>query len=166
MLSRAARRGALIGLLMTGAAGGAFAQTATKPDCFGAFSNWLQASAADCPLSAYGITFYGTVDVGGGYETHGAPFNGDAKTGVSELISKVNNRALWEGVPNGLTQSNFGLKIKEEIAPSWFVIGDVNAGFDPISLKFANGPKSLVDATGGSSGFLPPLMSWLGSCAS
>jgi len=132
---------------MTGAAGGAFAQTnsATKPDCFAAASNWLNASAADCPLSAYGITFYGTIDVGGGYETHASPFNGDAKTGVSELISKINNRALWQGVPSGLTQSNFGFKMKEEFAPSWFLIGDVNAGFDPISLKFANGPKSLVD---------------------
>jgi len=147
MLSPAARRGALIGLLMTGAAGGAFAQTtaAAKPDCFASFSNWLNASASDCPLSAYGLTVYGTIDVGGGYETHASPFNGDAKTGVSELISKVNNRALWQAVPNGLTQSNFGIKIKEEVAPNWFVFGDVNASFDPISLELANGPKSLVD---------------------
>jgi len=147
MLSPAARRGALIGLLMTGAAGGAFAQTtaAAKPDCFAAFSNWLNASAADCPLSDYGLTFYGTIDVGGGYETHASPFNGDSKTGVSELISKVNNRALWQGVPNGLSTSNFGVKIQEEVAPNWFVIGDVDASFDPISLAFLNGPKSLVD---------------------
>ena len=116
-----------------------------KPDCLGNFSSWLNASAADCPLSAYGLTFYGTIDVGGGYETHAAPFNGDAKTGVGELISKINNRALWQGVPSGLSQSNFGVKINEQIAPSWFLIGDVNAGFDPISLELANGPKSLVD---------------------
>jgi predicted porin len=141
-LSRAARRGALVGLLMTGAA---VTQASAKPDCFGSFTNWLDASASDCPLTAYGITFYGTVDVGGGYETHGSPFKGDAKTGVSELISKVNNRALWQGVPSGLTQSNFGFKIKEQIVPNWFLIGDVNAGFDPISFKLANGPKSLVD---------------------
>jgi predicted porin len=64
---------------------------------------------------------------------------------LSELISKTNNHSLWQGVPSGLTQSNFGLKIKEEIAPKWFLIGDVNAGFDPISGNFANGPKSLVD---------------------
>ncbi len=147
MLSSAARRGALIGLLMTGAAGGAFAQptAAAKPACFATFTNWLEASAADCPLSAYGLTVYGTVDVGGGYETHAAPFNGDAKTGVSELISKVNNHALWQGVPSGLTQSNIGIKIREQLVPDWFLIGDVNAGFDPLSLKLVNGPKSLVD---------------------
>jgi predicted porin len=132
---------------MAGAAGGAFAQAsaAAKPDCFAAVSNWLESSAADCPLSAYGLTAYGTIDVGGGYESHAAPFNGDSKTGVGELISKINNRALWEPVPSGLSQSNIGIKINEQIAPGWFLIGDVNAGFDPVSLKLANGPKSLIE---------------------
>jgi len=148
LFSRAARRGALIGLLTAGAAGGAIAQTsaAAKPDCFATFSNWLNANAADCPLSAAGVTVYGVVDVGGGYESHGAPFNGDSKTGVGELISKINNRALWEPVPSGLSQSNVGVKIKEQIAPNWFLVGDVNAGFDPVSFKLASGPKSLVDS--------------------
>ncbi len=146
-ISRAAGRGAFIGLLLAGVAGAAFAQTtaAAKPDCFASVTNWLNSSAADCPLSLSGVTFYGAIDVGGGYETHGAPFNGDAKTGVAELISKVNNRPLWQAVPSGLSQSNFGVKINEQIAPSWSFIGDVNAGFDPLSFKFANGPKSLVD---------------------
>jgi len=133
---------------MTGVAGGAFAQTsnAATPNCFASFSSWLDSSAADCPLSAYGLTVYGTIDVGGGYESHGAPFNGDAKTGVSEVISKVNNGSRWEEAPNGLTQSNVGIRMREQIFTSdWFLIGDVNAGFDPFSLRFANGPKSLVD---------------------
>jgi predicted porin len=56
-------------------------------------------------------------------------------------------------VPNGLSQSNVGIKIKEQIAPNWYVIGDVNSGFDPYSLHFADGPKSLDDNnnTGGTS---------------
>jgi len=133
---------------MTGVAGAAFAQPsdAATPGCLSNFNSWLVSSAADCPLSAYGITVYGTIDVGGGYESHAAPFNGDAKTGVSEVISKVNNGSRWQGVPNGLTQSNIGVKFKEPIFTSdWFLIGDVNAGFDPYSFKFTNGPKSLVD---------------------
>jgi predicted porin len=136
-----------MGLLLTGAASGAFAQTngAAKPDCFSSLTNWLAASSTDCPLSESGVTVYATIDVGGGYETHAAPFNGDSKTGVGELISKINNGGRWEPVPNGATQSNFGVKIKEQIAPSWFLVGDVNAGFDPISGELANGPKSLVD---------------------
>ena len=132
---------------MAGVASAATAQTsaAAKLDCFSSFSNWFDASATDCPLSAYGITVYGTIDVGGGYESHAAPFNGDAKTGVSELISKVNNAPRWQGVPDALAQSNFGVKMKEQFAPRWFLIGDFNFGFDPYSMRFINGPKSLVD---------------------
>ncbi|HUO21263.1 MAG TPA: porin [Caulobacteraceae bacterium] len=151
-IHRVARHAALLGALLASVAGGAFAQTAAaqtakKPDCFSSVSNWFYASATACPLSAYGVTVYGVIDVGGGYETHAARFNGDAKQGVGELISKVNNRAAWQAVPNGLNQSAIGIKIKEQIVPSWYLIGDVNAGFDPLSLKFSNGPKSLIDNT-------------------
>jgi predicted porin len=149
LLSRAAACAALIGLAITGAAGGAVAQTAAaaaaKMDCFANFWTWLNSSAADCPLSAYGLTLYGTFDVGGGYESHGTPFNGDSKTGVSEVIGKSSNASRWQGVPNGLGQPYIGLKIKEEIAPNWFVFGDVQAGYDPFSMTFSNGPKSLID---------------------
>jgi predicted porin len=146
-MSRAARRGALVAILMAGVASAAMAQTssAPKPDCYSSVWNWFNASPTDCPLGAYGLTFYGTIDAGGGYETHGAPLNGDSKTGVGELVSKINNAGLWEGVPNGMSQSNFGVKYRGEIIPNWFLIGDVNAGFDPLSTQFANGPQSLID---------------------
>lgn len=147
LMARSLRRGALIAFLVTCPAGGVFAQTTntSKPSCFATFWSWFDSSAAECPLGGYGLTFYGTIDTGGGYETHGAPLNGDAKTGVAELISKVNDGSRWEGVPNGMSQSNFGVKFQSQFAPNWFLIGDVNAGFDPLSLKLANGPKSLVD---------------------
>ena len=31
-----------------------------KPNCWASLWDWLKASAADCPLSAYGVTLYGT----------------------------------------------------------------------------------------------------------
>lgn len=135
-------------IALAGVARGVAAQAAAptaQPNCYASVESWALSSAADCPLSAFGITLYGVIDVGGGYESHGAPFNGDAKTGVSEVISKVNNGSRWEGVPSGLTQSNLGVKISEQFAPNWFFIGDVNASVDPYSLKLVNGPKSLVD---------------------
>ncbi len=113
--------------------------------CFASFSSWLDSSAADCPLSYMGITVYGQIDVGAGYETNAARFNPAYPNGVSELISKFNNGGRWQWIPNGLTQSNIGIKIKEQIAPDWYMIGDVNAGFDPYSLQFANGPQSLAE---------------------
>ena len=110
--------------------------------CYARFYSWLDSTAADCPLSYMGITVYGVIDVGAGYETNAARFNPVYPNGVSELINKFNNGARWQLVPNGLSQSNVGIKIKEQIAPNWYVIGDVNAGFDPYSLQFANGPQS------------------------
>jgi hypothetical protein len=35
-----------------------------------------------CQLSWYGVRFYGTIDVGFGYETHGAPFDPNFVTGA------------------------------------------------------------------------------------
>ena len=37
--------------------------------CYASFASWLDSTAADCPLTYAGITVYGLIDVGGGYET-------------------------------------------------------------------------------------------------
>ena len=117
-----------------------------KPNCYATFWTWLDSSAADCPLSYWGVTFYGAIDVGAGYETNHAKFNKAYPNGVSELVSKTSHGAAFQFVPNGLSQSNVGIKWKEQIfASEWYFIGDVNAGFDPYSLQYANGPRSLIE---------------------
>jgi predicted porin len=103
---------------------------------------------SNCVLSWYGITVYGTVDVGGGYQTHGAPFDKDFVTGASYFLQKMNRSAMWGAAPNGLSQSNIGIKGKEQFAPDWNFIFDLQAGFDPYSLRFANSPGSLVENNG------------------
>jgi predicted porin len=122
---------------------------AAKPNCYATFMTWLDSTATDCPLTWVGITVYGAIDMGGGYETHASRFNKDYSNGVSELIAKTSGGARWQAVPNGLSQSNIGVKINEPIGDSpWAVVADVNMGFDPYSLQFANGPQSLVDNNG------------------
>ena len=116
-----------------------------KPNCYATYWTWLDSSAKDCPLTYWGITFYGQVDVGAGYETNGARLNRYYSNGVQELISNTNHGAKVQLVPNGLSQSNFGLKWKEALNPEWSFIGDVNAGFDPYSFQLVDGPGSLVD---------------------
>jgi predicted porin len=139
------------GLLAVGAAQAAdlptkkAAPAAEKPNCYATFWSWLDSTAADCPLSAYGVTVYGTIDVGGGYNSAATPFNKNFNNGIQELISKDSNNGRWQAVPNGLSQSNVGIKIKEQIVPNWFLVGDANFGFDPYSFDAANGPKSLED---------------------
>jgi predicted porin len=101
-----------------------------------------------CPLSWYGITVYGTVDAGVTWQSHGTPFNGTSVIGQEYLISKNSNRALWGLAPNGLSQSNIGIKGNEPIAPGWAFVFDLQAGFDPYSLQFANGPGSVAQNAG------------------
>jgi predicted porin len=113
-----------------------------------ACSSFVDFITTSCPLSWYGITVYGTVDAGGSWQSHGTPFNASYGPGTEPLVSSNGNRALWNIAPNGLSQSNIGIKGKEEFGPGWSFIFDLQAGFDPYSLQLANGPKSLLDNNG------------------
>jgi predicted porin len=108
----------------------------------------LDLFTTDCRLSYWGITFYGAVDMGGGWELHGSPLNRNIITGVDELVQKSSNRSLWLATPSGLTQSFIGVKAKEEFAPNWYFVGDLTFGFDPYTLSAANGPRSFLDNNG------------------
>ena len=109
----------------------------------------VQFIVTDCPLTYYGITVYGTVDMGGGYETHGVPFNSNIITGVTELVQKTSRPgSMWLQTPGGLSQSNIGVKGKEAITSGLDFIFDLNFGFDPYSMTAANGPASFRDNNG------------------
>jgi predicted porin len=107
-----------------------------------------------CPLTWYGVTFYGTVDVGGTYQTHGTPFDRNFPTGASYLLGAggtgATNRTPGFGLgPNGLSQSNVGVKIIEPIAPGgWSFVAQGELAFDPYSLLLANAPQALQNGIG------------------
>jgi predicted porin len=101
---------------------------------------------SDCQLSWYGVRFYGTIDVGGGYQTHGTPFDPNFPTGASYFLNKPNRQAEWFAGPNAMSQSNVGVEIKEPIAPGWAVVGRAEFAFDPYSGLLANAPQALQDA--------------------
>ena len=96
----------------------------------------------NCPLTYYGITVYGTIDLGAGWQSHGTKLNPVYPTGIEELVSKNSNHAIWNLVPGGLSQSNIGIKGKEEFYPGWSFVFDLNMGFDPYTMRVANGPLS------------------------
>ena len=106
---------------------------------------YFDSTPKDCPLTWNGITVYGVIDAGAGYSSHGANFNPSYPQGVAEVIAKYSQNSKWQLVPNGLQRSNLGIKAKEEFAPGWFFVGNVNADFDPYSLRLSNGPASLVE---------------------
>jgi predicted porin len=101
-----------------------------------------------CPLTWNGITVYGIIDTGVAWQSHGTPFNGTSVVGLEYLLQKNSNRALWSLAPNGLSQSNIGIKGKEPFAPGWAFVFDLQAGFDPYSLQLANGPHSVFQNAG------------------
>jgi predicted porin len=96
-----------------------------------------------CQLSWYGVRFYGTIDVGGGYETNGAPFANFTGAGVNYFLGKPNLGGKWLLSPNALTVSNIGVQIKEPLGAGWSFIGQLEAGFNPYSLQLSNGVHSL-----------------------
>ena len=118
--------------------------TAAAPvQCWGAFTDWLYASPTDCPLSAAGITLYGQVDIGVGYQTQRSTLNSGNTYGINYIDSKQSHGAGFTLAPNALSQSNLGVKISEPLVGDFKFVGDANFGFDPYTLSLANGPGSL-----------------------
>jgi len=102
----------------------------------------------NCPLSWYGITIYGTVDMGAAYQTHGTAFNSVAPFGLEYLIQKNSSKAVWSVAPNGLSQSFIGVKATEPLAAGWSFVFNWQMGFDPYSLQLSNGPLSELENNG------------------
>ena len=148
------------GILIGGAAAAAFyggpalaadlpikAPSAPAPatSCFSSFYNYINSSAQDCPLAWNDITFYGAIDIGIDYVTHGVRFNRFYPQGVEILIAKYSQNARYSIAPNGLGQSVAGIKGTREVARDWSFVFNLETGFDPYSMRLANGPRSLVE---------------------
>ena len=93
--------------------------------------------STDCPLSWYGITVYGTYDIGLGWVSHGLAENGYNYEGES-LVNRNGNHSQFLIAPNNLSQTGLGIKIKEEFMPGWSVVGNASTGFNPQSGQLAN----------------------------
>jgi hypothetical protein len=106
-----------------------------------------------CPLSWYGVTFYGIIDVGGDYQTHGTPFDPNHPVGASYLLGNSGTNAVgrisgFQLGPNALSQSIVGVKTNEPIAPGWNFISVNELAFDPYSLLLANAPQAMFNSIG------------------
>jgi predicted porin len=104
--------------------------------------------ATNCQLTWQGITLYGTVDMGAGWQSHGAPLDPRSAVGASYLIQKQNRSPLWSLAPNALTNSTIGIKGTEPIGGNFSLVFALDAGFDPYSLQLSNGPGSVAASTG------------------
>lgn len=112
--------------------------------CFSDFWTYMNSTLKDCPLSYAGITLFGNIDGGYGYETHGAPMGYSADK-VNYAIQRNSGGGAWLWSPNGASTSTLGVKIEEKIIDKWLFIGVAETGFNPYSLNLINGPQSLAD---------------------
>src|ERR1700683_4341841 len=78
---------------------------AASTNCQGAPDFFL----GSCQLAWYGVRFYGVIDVGGGYQTHGAPWDPYFPQGSSYLVQKMNRESMWTEAAHGLSRSSVGL---------------------------------------------------------
>src|SRR5258707_7857414 len=94
----------------------------------------------DCQLTWQGITVYGTIDTGFGWQSHGAPWDPRSAVGGSYLIQKQNNLALWGPAPNALSNSFIGIKGTEPIGGKLAFFFMFGVRVDPYSLPFCHSP--------------------------
>ncbi len=97
-------------------------------------------------LTWQGVTLYGTIDAGYGYQTHGAPTSGEFRQDAVYNIysSKYANRAISSLESQAMEQSFAGLKVEEAIGAGWVAIGRLETSFDPLTGTINDGPKSLL----------------------
>jgi hypothetical protein len=98
-------------------------------------------------LGWYGVRFHGTIDVGFGYQTHGS-VRSELRYWGFLFLQKMNRTPMWGLAPNGLSQSNVGVQMKEPLSPGWSFVAQLEAGFDPYSLHFANSTVSVFANAG------------------
>jgi predicted porin len=104
--------------------------------------------ATACQVAAYGVRFYGTIDVGYGYQTHGAPYDKFYGPGVTYFPNKVNSGAKWLLSQSALSASNVGVQIKESLGGGWSFVGQLETAFNPFSLELNDGVSSVHEQIG------------------
>jgi predicted porin len=99
-----------------------------------------------CQVAAYGVRFYGTVDVGFGYQTAGAKVNSLNNTNF--FPGKMNSGGRWLAEFNALTPSNVGFQIKEPLGAGWSFVGQVESTWLPYSGQLLSGVHSVATQAG------------------
>jgi predicted porin len=98
--------------------------------------------STNCQLTWKGITVYGAIDMGGAWESHGAPIDHRSPPGAGYIIQKMNRSDRWSFAPNALSNSAIGIKGTEPIGGDFSLVFAWDTGFDPYTLRLSDGPGS------------------------
>lgn len=107
----------------------------------------IKALTGDGPLTWNGITFYGALDIGLGWQSHGLPSNSYIY-GPATMIGRNNNHSYFGLGYNALQFTTLGVKGEHEILPGISGVFNASTGFIPTSGQLADAPKSLIQQNG------------------
>jgi predicted porin len=99
---------------------------------------------ADTSLSWNGITFYGIVDLGVQYQSHGVPASDYFPAGTEAIIQPNSNGSVSAVTPSNLSQSRVGLSGKEALVGDWSGVFRLETFINPQSGNLADALKSQV----------------------
>jgi predicted porin len=101
------------------------------------------------PLTWFGVTLYGVVDVGLVHLSHGATASNTYGPGLPYIVQNYSNRSMTSVAGNGLSQSRLGLSGVEPLgALDLKAVFKLETGFQPTTGRLTDGPKSLMDNNG------------------
>jgi predicted porin len=125
-----------------------FARIGTLISLAGLASAAHAAEGTDDSLTWFGITLYGTIDIGYTYQNRGTPLNDFFPTGLQYLIQPSNNRSISTVSENGLSQSKIGLRGTHEFFKDWSGIFKLETGFNPLSANISDALKAETQNNG------------------
>lgn len=102
----------------------------------------------DDDLCWHGVCVYGAIDMGIGYQSHGAPLSSLAGSPVDYMVSKNANGSYFGVAPNAMANSSIGIRGKQEIADGLFAVFNLQTLFNPESGLSTNGIGSVVQNNG------------------
>jgi predicted porin len=115
----------------------------------GGFANAASAAEpTDDSLTWFGVTLYGTVDVGYTYATRSVPLNDYFTTGEEYLIQKNSNRKISTISENAMSQSKVGLRGTHEFYEGWSGVFKLETAFNPLSGEVTDALRSMVQNNG------------------
>ena len=106
------------------------------------------AALADDTVTMNGITFYGIVDAGVTYETHGTTPQGTGSVGTPYVVQAYGNKAGFTTSQSGLSQSRWGIKGAEDLGAGWTGIFKMEGGFNPLGGQITDGIRTIVNNNG------------------
>lgn len=97
-----------------------------------------------------GVTFYGHIDIGYGYQTSGVPLSSGGYVGMNynAWAAPAGRKSMWSLTANAWDVSNLGVRVEKEIAGDWKAVAKLDTGFNPLYGVIADHCSAIVENNG------------------